>query len=251
MILAFKLLVTPFFIASVSLAGRRWGPGVSGLLMGLPLTSGPISLILALQYGPEFASQAAVGNLAGQASVCIFCLAYSIAALNTNWLGSTIFACLVFFLATFIWNSFSLALLPAFALLLIVIALVLRAIPIHNIALDSTHLPKWDLPARMVVATTFVIVLTTFADILGPQLSGLIAPFPVFGNVLAAFNQRQLGAYAAVKLLRGVVAGSVAFACFFLVVGGLISSLGILWTYSLATLAALGVNGLLFYRARA
>ena len=60
----FKLIVTPIFIGSVTLAGRRWGPAFSGLLMGLPLTSGPISIFLALQYGPAFAARAVVGNLA-------------------------------------------------------------------------------------------------------------------------------------------------------------------------------------------
>ena len=61
----FKLIITPVLIGSVTLAGRRLGPVVNGLLVGLPLTTGPISLILARQFGLEFAASAAVGNLAG------------------------------------------------------------------------------------------------------------------------------------------------------------------------------------------
>ncbi len=80
MILAIKLIVTPFFIGAVTLAGRKWGPTVSGLMMGLPLTSAPISIFLALQYGAGFAARSAPGNLAGQASVCIFCLVYGLSA---------------------------------------------------------------------------------------------------------------------------------------------------------------------------
>jgi len=41
--LAFKLLLTPALLGLVSLAGRRWGPAVSGWLVGLPLTSGPVA----------------------------------------------------------------------------------------------------------------------------------------------------------------------------------------------------------------
>ena len=63
MILALKLLLAPLLIYGVTLAGRRWGPTASGFLIGLPLVSGPISFILACEYGPDFASRSAVGNL--------------------------------------------------------------------------------------------------------------------------------------------------------------------------------------------
>jgi hypothetical protein len=92
MILAFKLIATPFFIGAVTLAGRKWGPTFSGLLMGLPLTSGPVAVFLTLQYGPLFAVKSAAGNLAGQAAVCFFCLAYSLSARKLNWVGSTLIA---------------------------------------------------------------------------------------------------------------------------------------------------------------
>lgn len=90
LILAFKLLITPVLIGLVTLAGRRWGAAVSGLLIGLPLTSGPISFILAYQFGAEFASQAAIGGLLGQISICIFCLTYSRVSQFWNWQATSI-----------------------------------------------------------------------------------------------------------------------------------------------------------------
>ena len=53
-----KVVLTPLFIAAVTLAGRRWGPAVGGWLAGLPLTSGPVSVFLALEQGPGFAARA-------------------------------------------------------------------------------------------------------------------------------------------------------------------------------------------------
>lgn len=247
LILAFKLLMTPVFITAVTLAGRRWGAVVGGLLMGLPLTSGPISFILAQEYGLEFASRAAVGNLAGQVSVYIFCLTYTLAAKKYDWRGSVFSGLSAFLLATLVWNCFSWQLLPAFLILLLVIGLVSRLIPYHDLILNSAHFPKWDLPARMAIATTFVVLLTTFANLFGPQLSGLLSPFPVFGLVLAAFTQFQQGAQAASNLLRGVVLGSSAYAAFFLIVGLFLPGLGILWTYLLASLVAVGISGLVYW----
>ena len=57
--LAYKLLLTPLLIGAVSLAGRRWGPSVSGWLVGLPLSSGPVVFFFALEQGNRFASTAA------------------------------------------------------------------------------------------------------------------------------------------------------------------------------------------------
>jgi hypothetical protein len=250
MILAFKLFITPFLIGSVTLAGRRWGSIVSGLLIGLPLTSGPISFILAYEFGVEFASQAAIGSMAGQISICIFCLAYTRVALKNNWFVSCLAAITAFLSATFAWNSFSWQLLTAFFVLVAVIFLVVALIPRHSLAQAVFRTPKWDLPARIVAATSFVLLLTTVADQLGPQLSGLIAPFPVFGIVFAAFTQSQQGAKAASNLLRGIVLGSGSYAAFFLIVGSLLSRLGIPLTYLLASAAAVSTSGCFFYLSR-
>jgi hypothetical protein len=246
MILAFKLIVSPFFIGMVTLAGRKWGPNVSGLLMGLPLTSAPISVFLAIQYGAAFAARSASGNLAGQASVCIFCLAYSLSARKLDWFPCTVIALASFLASTVIWNQITLALLPAVAILGIIICLVLWLMPRGTGSISSISPPRWDLPVRMLLAAAFVIALTTFANILGPHLSGLIAPFPVFGTIITAFTQRQQGADAATRLLRGIVLGSLAYTAFFLIAGSLLTQLSVEWTYLLASAAAIFVSAITF-----
>ena len=45
--LVLKLVLTPTLIGTASLAGRRWGPAVSGWLVGFPFTSAPVALFLA------------------------------------------------------------------------------------------------------------------------------------------------------------------------------------------------------------
>ncbi len=141
-------------------------------------------------------------------------------------------------------------LLPTLAVLLGLIGLALWIIPHQQAAPQLSITPRWDLPARMVIATAFVILLTGFATALGPQLSGLISPFPVFGMVLAVFAHSQQGPGAARQLLHGVTLGAFAFTSFFVVVGGLLPALGTVWTYLLASLAALAVNGATLHLAR-
>src|SRR6266545_2986584 len=85
-VLVLKLVAAPLLIGTASLAGRRWGETISGWFIGLPLTSGPICLFLAVEQGTGFAATAARGCLAGAAAEAGFCLAYAIAARQGgNW----------------------------------------------------------------------------------------------------------------------------------------------------------------------
>ena len=244
MLLALKLFMTPLLIASITLAGRRWGPGVSGWLMGFPLVSGPVSIFLALQYGRDFAARAAVGTLGGQASVCVFCLAYCLVSQKASWLVSAATAVASFLAATFLWNKANLPLLPTFTVDVVVVTLVLLLIPRQPLAVGASVTPRWDIPARMLLAMAFVAVLTTFANLLGAQLSGLLSPFPMFSTVIAVFTHHQQGPAAARQLLRGVVVGTFSFLSFFLVIALLLPGLLMLWTYLAATAAAIAVNSI-------
>ncbi len=76
-IFVLKLVLAPVIIGGASLAGRRWGPAVSGWLVGLPLTSGPIIFFLALNNGASFAASAISGTLSGGFSLVAFCLVYA------------------------------------------------------------------------------------------------------------------------------------------------------------------------------
>lgn len=243
MVLSLKLILSPIMIALVSLAGRKWGSSVSGWFLGFPLTSAPISIVMALQHGAEFAAASAAGNMGGQASVCVFCLVYGISALRFNWLISAAAGIGAFFISVFILNQFNLTLIAAFIIILAVVAVVFLLLPKSGGETKEPVLPKWDLPLRMVLAAVFVYGITTFADVLGPQLSGLIAPFPVFGLIMSIFTHQQSGSGAALKLFRSYVTASAGYAFFFLVVGLGLPTLGIGWTYSLATLAIVCLNG--------
>ena len=62
-VLLLKLFLVPLLIALVTLAGRRWGPGVAGWLSAFPVVAGPILFFIAVEQGADFAANAAVGTL--------------------------------------------------------------------------------------------------------------------------------------------------------------------------------------------
>ncbi len=249
-ILLFKLLTTPVFIGALTLASRRWGPTVGGLLIGLPLTSGPVSVFLALQYGPAFAARAAAANLAGQVSGCAFSVAYAFASRRWNWPVCVPVALSAFLASTALLNRCPWSLVSGAAALLAAILAVSWIIPARDIPAAAACPPRWDLPARMAVATGFVVTLTAVAQGLGPRLSGLLTPFPIYAPVLGAFTQHRQGGPAAAQLLRGNAVGGLSFIPFFLIVGRGLGHMPLATVYLLAAAGAAGPGALVVLASR-
>ena len=164
-IVVLKILLAPALIAGVSLAGRRWGQVVSGWLVGLPLTAGPIVLFLGLQYGPAFAARAAAGTLMATLSEILFCYAYIRLAARGTVLALSGGAIL------FVGSAFILEYLAIplpFGILAVVAALswaTRLVLPDIHSSMEVTRVqpPVWDIPARMITVAALVLALTAAA----------------------------------------------------------------------------------------
>ena len=51
MLLLLKIVLAPMHVAIATLVARRWGPRIGGIVVGLPLSTGPIFLFLASPAG--------------------------------------------------------------------------------------------------------------------------------------------------------------------------------------------------------
>ena len=241
--LALKLTLTPILITAATLASRRWGPSVGGWVVGLPLTSGPVSVFLMLEQGGPFAARAARGSILGLIGVAAFCVAYARAARRFGPVRCLAIGFAFYAAATIVAGRLPTG--PWLSLTIVYAALAVSLVVMPQVAAakDEAEPPWWDLPLRIGAATGTVLVITMAAARLGATWSGLLSPFPVFSSVLAAFAHHVSGAAAAVRLQRGVVIGTFAFAAFFLVVAEWVTAHGLVVTYAGATIVALVVNG--------
>jgi hypothetical protein len=243
-LLAIKLIVTPLVVLLASLAARRWGEAVAGWLVGLPLTSAPVSAFLAIEQGPSFAAQAADGTIAGVVSQAAFCLGY--AALARLGATAALAAGTLAYAATA--AILIAARLPSAVLCAAAVAaltLVLWLLPSRLVGV-SAKAAWWDLPLRMAVTTALVVGLTSAAITLGPGASGVMAAFPLIGALFAAFAQWDQGARAGVAVLRGMASALFGVAAFFVIAGAALPHLSLLAAFALAAAGGLIVQGATF-----
>ncbi len=240
MIFFLKLLLVPSLIGLVTLAGRRWGPGVAGWLSAFPIVSGPILLVMALEQGPGFAAAASANTLLAVLAILVFSVAYARCA-HLGMARAMGAALLAYGLAVLVLTSVALPLWAGFAT--VVLALLAAPRLFGPAPRDVTvGKPAGDLPWRMLAGAALALSVTYAAFTLGPRLSGLFAMFPVMSTVLVGFSHRASGPGFAVALLRGMVNGYYAFAVFCLVLSLLLRMQPVGIAFLLATAAALVVQ---------
>lgn len=237
--LALKLALTPVLMLAATYAVRRWGPAVGGWVVGLPLTSGPISLFLALERGVDFASHAAVATILGINGVAATVVTYALLARRWHWAATTAVSIVAFIVVAWTLRGVQPSAWVAFAATVAVLIASLAVLPRGDASPRAARPMRWDLPVRIAVALAMVLTVTGVAGRLGPQLSGLISPFPVFTVVMAVFSHRESGGEVAAPYARGLLASLIGFAVFFLVVALLLTRLGLTTTFTFATAASL------------
>jgi hypothetical protein len=226
MLLTLKLLLVPSLVAAVTLASRRWGMRVGGVLAGLPLVAGPTLAFYAIEQGHAFAASAARAAIVGLVANTAFCVAYARSARHIVWPMSVAVG-----IGAFAISAIGLTVLPEAGgvgeTLLAVTALAAgrQLIPVSAVTHAAGAAPRWDLPLRMLSAAGAVLLFTTLAAALGPRVSGVMSVFPLVTLILAVFAHSQHGPDLVALLLRGLLKGLYGFVVFCLVLSAMLGPL--------------------------
>lgn len=230
-----KLLVTPLLMWAISLAARRWGGLLGGLLSGLPITSALVMSFLCLEQGSAFTLAAVPGALGGLAAVQATYACYFYLSRRTSINLAIPFSLLFYAFAAYAFTHWiGLYLSVATALALIVVLIRASGREPRPQVLSTPRARWWEIPLRMASATSLLMITTGFASWLGPAVSGMLAPIPVIAWPLMVFAHLQAGRAGMAAMVRGNAIGAVGVIAFYLCVMVLLERLGMPLTFTLA-----------------
>ena len=246
----FKAAIPAVLVAVMSLAARRWGATVGGLIMGLPWMSGPVLLFLALDKGEAFAVGATIGIEIGVISIAAYVLAYAAASRIGPWPLALAVSALGFAATALITSPWPLELWQAAIAAVTTLLGALLFLPKPRSVPQPARLPSWDIPARMATTFALVAIILASADRFGPRLSGIIATFPVILVVVGCFTHHQSGRDAVLRVLRGVSLSLIGFCLFFLVVGYALPVIGLVPSFTVGAICGVAFSACLIAISR-
>jgi hypothetical protein len=151
-----------------------------------------------------------------------------------------------YLLLTFVLVNLAVPPVAAFVGVALFLLLAYRYLPRRRSTASSPPVAWWEIAFRMVAATALVLLITQTSPTLGPQLSGLLTPFPIYVSVMGSSMYRLQGAAPATQLVRGATMGLFTPAAFFLIVSTTIAWLGVGPSFGLALAATPPLHWLAF-----
>ena len=236
-----KIVIVPLFISIVTLAGRKWGHKVAGILAGFPIVAGPIVIFLAIDQGTVFGQKVALAAINGVFALVVFATTFCWACTRFHLFASIFIASIAWLLGALIIQNISLELIPA--TLMSAAALVLSNFLIPRTRELSPKKAYFnDLPLRMLIGTVLTLLITTLAPYLGSLWSGTLAVFPAVFLVLVSFVFLADGPHHVIEMCRGMLTSLIAFLIFFVILASAWPSASVLNACLLAIAVSLTVQ---------
>ncbi|QDK78398.1 hypothetical protein EXU85_07180 [Spirosoma sp. KCTC 42546] len=241
-LLLLKITLIPAVIALVTLAIRKWGNKIGGLIGSMPWVAGPILLFFIAEQGKAFGIQSIQGTMTGILALISFCFSYSTLSQKLSWLPTLVLSYVIYTITAVVVNYLQLNLSLSYVLVIGSVLVALRFFPVPKEQSTSARRLPFDILIRMVVATLFVLVITGLASILGPNWSGILTPFPILTSILAIFSHSLQGSNATISTLRGLVIGLLGFTTFLFLQAFLLPSFSITISFGLAFVLNVFIN---------
>ncbi|MEP6895265.1 MAG: hypothetical protein ABI986_06630, partial [Chloroflexota bacterium] len=174
-----------------------------------------------------------------------FCLTYAWLARKFNWVITAFASMLVFTGMTALLQNIDLPFILLFFAIISVILIGLWLMPKQTeLEINESTPSNWDIPARILVGTGFILLMTGIAPYIGPRLTGLLTTIPLYAGILTIFAHRQHRDAGANSVFLRRATRSVRRLGFYIVLGLLIQNTSLAVSFGSAILSALIVQGL-------
>jgi hypothetical protein len=215
-VLFLKLLLVASSVLLSTLAARRFGHAIGGVVAGMPMIAAPIVAILLLDHGAMDVRAIALATLACVPATILHIVTFAAAAPSWRWPACVTAALLAYAGAGAILTHLPLAPIAVCVLAAVAPPAGLRLAAAHVPAPVPVHVPRWELVLRIASAVAMAAVIILGADTLPASVSGILLAVPITGTVLPCFTLQRYGAEATASLMTGFLRGLHGFTAFFL-----------------------------------
>ncbi len=224
-----KMVIVAGLVVATTALAERSRPALAALVATLPISIGPILVIMAIEHDASFLEavilKSSASNGASMAFIAACCNALTrlrsplaLAFAYGAWAPA---AMLVHRLE---WTT------PA-VLVWIAAAALACHLATRRLKAFRPERPAarqwWDLPLRAVGVATFVGVLTGFSAAIGPSAAGTLASAPIVMTSVTVIAQARMGGLAAAALLSNALPGMIGISLALCVVHELMPWLGV------------------------
>ena len=223
-LILFKLGVSVLAVAGLAEIAKRVDPGLSGVLLGLPLGAGLSVYFIASEQGIDFLLAGIPWAIAGLASSLLFCQGYLFAGLKCGGrflsMGAgSLLAMAAFFASGAFIRSLDLDNFRAILLFAVVATgnlCFLRFFPEMTPTKRKGRLSLRELLLRGLVAGLIITGITVAAPLAGSRWAGILSAFPSTLYALLVIVHYEAGNELYPVIIRNFAHGVTALVVFYL-----------------------------------
>ncbi len=243
-ILVVRVLLVAGFVMLVAVLAERVGPFLGAMVASLPLYTGPVYFMLALEHDAEWITRSTLGSIAICGISPVFVLAYCVLALRHGMAISLGVAALVWCLGAVAVQSvdWSLGAALLFVAPIYAVAVGMARGFTRGIAVASAERRWTDLVLRAAMVAVLSGVTVWVSGHVPPLAAGVLSVAPILTTSLVLVLHPRIGGPATAALLAHTLAGLVGMVIAFALVHVTIDPLGVPMALTLGLVVTLAWN---------
>jgi hypothetical protein len=208
-----KMAIAAFIVVSASLIAERSSPLIAAMVATLPVSAGPVYVFLALDHGPAFVGQAALGSVGSNVAAACYCVTYVVMAQRQGAVVSIATALAVWVTSVFTLQYLAMPLAPAMLLMIVVFGTGIFVTRPYVSAKPLTAAARawYAIPIRAAAVALLVAVVTSISATVGPLWSGVLATFPIVLSSLAVILHIRIGGPATAAAIANAIPALFGF----------------------------------------
>jgi hypothetical protein len=210
--LAVKMVIAAGFVIAATVIAERAGAFIGGLIVTLPISTGPAYVFLALDHEPDFVARAALTSVMNNVSTVFYTVVFIFLAQRFNAFVSVGAGLVAWFVSTLLFNQTAWALAPA--ILVNVVAVVFFFFVVRRFReAPMPRLPlRWpELLLRAVIVGVLIAAVVTLSFTIGPEMTGILASFPATFTSTMFILHRRVGGKATAAVMAHSLVGLLGF----------------------------------------